>query len=93
VPAGTWDIAINPGQLSTMPAVHVDLIYRPTSGGDQTLASGDNTPGVALHLQPALAAIPAACGDALVIRLRVTASSVGGTRYGFDGTNVSIAMP
>jgi hypothetical protein len=93
VPAGTWDIQVNPGQASTKPVVHVELIYRTQGAGDQSLASGDSPPGAAFHLQPNLPAIGSACGDTLVLRIGVTSTSVAGSMYGFEGSNTEVTTP
>jgi hypothetical protein len=65
--------------------LHADLIYRPASGADQTLASVDSTPSLppdggfpmgAIDTDVQVAAVAARCGDLLIFRVTLEASAM-----------------
>ncbi len=83
LPAGMWSLRITP--VSRGPTLHADVILRPASGGpEQIIFSADTNvgPGHPSGLiegsietsTPPLPAFPAACGDLLIVRVKLVAA-------------------
>jgi hypothetical protein len=96
LPAGPYHVTAGGYQPANDAKVHVDLIWRPAGlGGDQTITSADSVaPGSDAGLAGSIdamvdgAAVPAKCGDWLVMSVKMVSGSNDFIEFG-----VSLKIP
>ena len=95
LPAGDYHLSVHGYQQSMDAQLHADILYRQRNGDQQAIASTDGAPpgdgGVAAGSIDAVlpgAAMPATCGDSVVLRIRLIAGATGYTELA-----TSLAIP
>ena len=98
IPAGKYRIFVTGYQPTNDAQLHADLLYRPTGGPDQVIASSDSTvpvgadgglPAGNIDATVDGAAVPGAAGSLLVLRVKVTA---GTSDYAELDTSIEIPL-